>query len=314
MTEELWRYDKPHPSGGNCAVTMTRQQAIDGLRKAHCIGTDDTLFDVWKIENWAYRVPSAEFTDEQLVKLVEVYTAICLATNANQDIQRIAAGIRAIIDHVAAPLLERIAVLEAENTRLKKGNFTPDEMQNLCHNLTTTDAQTFATGCTEYQCKLFGCAPVSDALAAAQAENESLRGDLSRYSEREQRTMDHNSLRQSQIVTLQKQLARAQAEIAVDDGLLAAYRKVLALIPECAGHGGCLPHAEDWIAEARQDSARLDALEALLLKDWHQILINEGGVYGANLNYNAEPNTIVAASLRMAVDAIIALRKEDSSQ
>lgn len=54
----------------------------------------------------------------------------------------------------------RIAELEAEVLRLKEGNFTPEEFQNLCHNLCSSASeaskQAFFRGCSEYQKKLFG--------------------------------------------------------------------------------------------------------------------------------------------------------------
>lgn len=52
--------------------------------------------------------------------------------------------------------------LEKEIKRLKEGNFTPEEFQNLCHNLhekCLSDGltrQAFEDGCKAYQDKLFG--------------------------------------------------------------------------------------------------------------------------------------------------------------
>ena len=42
-----------------------------------------------------------------------------------------------------------------EIDRLKNGDFTPEELQNLCHNLTSCDYKEFCDGCTAYQRKLF---------------------------------------------------------------------------------------------------------------------------------------------------------------
>lgn len=53
-------------------------------------------------------------------------------------------------------LEEEIDQLKATIVRLKRGDFTPDELQNLCHNLDETDKEAFCKGCTEYQKKLFG--------------------------------------------------------------------------------------------------------------------------------------------------------------
>ena len=46
--------------------------------------------------------------------------------------------------------------LEAEIARLKKGDFTEEEFQNLCHNFSETDKAAFVLGCQNYQKKLFG--------------------------------------------------------------------------------------------------------------------------------------------------------------
>lgn len=49
-----------------------------------------------------------------------------------------------------------LALKDAEIARMKDGNFTPDELQNLCHNLKPTDLESFRRGCESYQAKLFG--------------------------------------------------------------------------------------------------------------------------------------------------------------
>lgn len=58
--DELWAYDEPHDSGGNCHVTMTRRQAIDWMRKVYpwqyCGGIpDNKAFFDWMACHWAYR-------------------------------------------------------------------------------------------------------------------------------------------------------------------------------------------------------------------------------------------------------------------
>lgn len=59
--------------------------------------------------------------------------------------------------HLASGLIQARQVLEmlAENERLKRGDFTEEEFQNLCHNFTGDDAERFKKGCEEYQKKLF---------------------------------------------------------------------------------------------------------------------------------------------------------------
>lgn len=54
--------------------------------------------------------------------------------------------------------------LAAEVVRLKKGDFTEQEFQNLCHNFSADDVARFKQGCTEYQRKLFGCTKAQEVL------------------------------------------------------------------------------------------------------------------------------------------------------
>lgn len=42
-----------------------------------------------------------------------------------------------------------------EIQRLKQGNFTEEEFQNLCHNFSEDDEVRFKQGCIDYQKKLF---------------------------------------------------------------------------------------------------------------------------------------------------------------
>lgn len=62
----------------------------------------------------------------------------------------------------------RIEEAEAEITRLKEGNFTPEEFQNLCHNMpSTATREAFVEGCRKYQDALFGSlAPPQESEAA----------------------------------------------------------------------------------------------------------------------------------------------------
>lgn len=46
--------------------------------------------------------------------------------------------------------------LIAEIKRLKRGDFTEEEFQNLCHSLEPDDLKRFRQGCEDYQSKLFG--------------------------------------------------------------------------------------------------------------------------------------------------------------
>lgn len=58
--------------------------------------------------------------------------------------------------------------LRAEVDRLKRGDWTPEEIHDICHNLHgKVDARAFADGCAAEQRKLYGCAPDADAAAEA---------------------------------------------------------------------------------------------------------------------------------------------------
>jgi hypothetical protein len=49
-----------------------------------------------------------------------------------------------------------VRILLREIERLKRGDFTEEEFQNLCHNFSEADECRFKRGCEEYQRKLFG--------------------------------------------------------------------------------------------------------------------------------------------------------------
>ncbi len=53
--------------------------------------------------------------------------------------------------------------------RFKQGLFTPDELQNLCHNLSVQDKCAFAKGCEEYQKSLFGVGSIEEERLACAA-------------------------------------------------------------------------------------------------------------------------------------------------
>jgi hypothetical protein len=62
-----------------------------------------------------------------------------------------------------ADCAEDVPALLAEVRRLKRGEFTPDELQTLCHNLSTDDACAFVRGCHAYQTQLFGAEKLREA-------------------------------------------------------------------------------------------------------------------------------------------------------
>lgn len=53
-------------------------------------------------------------------------------------------------------LEDKVAYLQSEIDRLKSGDFTEQEFQNLCHKFSEEDEKRFKAGCLEYQNKLFG--------------------------------------------------------------------------------------------------------------------------------------------------------------
>jgi hypothetical protein len=52
--------------------------------------------------------------------------------------------------------------LEKEVARLKSGDFTEEEFQNLCHKFSDSDKTSFCNGCESYQAKLFGQSPITE--------------------------------------------------------------------------------------------------------------------------------------------------------
>jgi hypothetical protein len=60
-------------------------------------------------------------------------------------------------DQLIAQVVCGRAVVEllAEIDRLRRGDFTPEEFQNLCHNSFPCSREVFEQGCKDYQAKLF---------------------------------------------------------------------------------------------------------------------------------------------------------------
>ncbi len=53
-------------------------------------------------------------------------------------------------------VLKYVDYLESEIVRLKRGDFTEKEFQDLCHHFSEDDRERFKAGCKEYQRQLFG--------------------------------------------------------------------------------------------------------------------------------------------------------------
>lgn len=61
-----------------------------------------------------------------------------------------------------------------ERDRLLRGDFTPEEFQDLCHDRSREDRQAFFDGCAAYQTQLFGISERAAVCAAAKAKFKTL--------------------------------------------------------------------------------------------------------------------------------------------
>ena len=100
---------------------------------------------VEQIRNNAYRCP--DLRDELAKAIAEIIRLSALVDESRYSIAQ-----------------ER--ELRAEIARLLAGNWTPEEVNGICHNLHgVVDARGFADGCAAEQRKLYGCAPDADLSA-----------------------------------------------------------------------------------------------------------------------------------------------------
>lgn len=91
------------------------------------------------IESCADQLQGTKWSAASIIACIESYHAPC-----------------ALMSKCAA---ERVRDLEAEVARLKRGDFTPEEFQALCHHRDEKPGCTraeFEVGCREYQERLFG--------------------------------------------------------------------------------------------------------------------------------------------------------------
>ncbi len=94
-------------------------------------------------------------------------------------------------EHVKAcpknPILETVLTLRQDNTSLKdeierllRGDFTPEEFQNFCHNMSEENVEKFSAGCEAYQVKLLGRCPMREEIeslhAALRVANNAING------------------------------------------------------------------------------------------------------------------------------------------
>lgn len=80
-----------------------------------------------------------------------------LPKSSDEDQAVLLSFLNRIGSHVHADVLRSMI---DEIVRLRSGRLTPDELQNLCHNLTPSDRVAFFQGCEAEQRKLFGCGAV----------------------------------------------------------------------------------------------------------------------------------------------------------
>lgn len=124
---ELWAYDEPHFSGGNCQVTMTREQAIAMQRRQYPYETDEAAFDDWQSVNWAYPVSDTSSRATVTAKPFTPDWSLLRATQASlrEHMAALKAAQepeRAFREQVAAALRELRARIAAESVSLTPEN------------------------------------------------------------------------------------------------------------------------------------------------------------------------------------------------
>lgn len=66
---------------------------------------------------------------------------------------------------------------------------------------------------------------------------------------------------ESQLEEARQKIAELEKELKVSDQLLTDHERLLHAIPECGAHGPCIPHAVEWIEQAKTDRTRIAELE-----------------------------------------------------
>lgn len=119
-------------------------------------------------------------TPELQAKIAELRRLAAIRDGAGELFEQLAWSHQLAI--LSPALADALEAAEAEIERLKRGDFTPEEFQNLCHHRDDKPGCTpedFFTGCALYQQKLFGMA----AFASLMEENERLREALKPFAE-----------------------------------------------------------------------------------------------------------------------------------
>jgi hypothetical protein len=160
-----------HTSGQSPTVVLELLAEIEEFR--HGIREHGLRRDLYELQVKILQEQVESLEGELNVLKNSIYCAYCdyLAPAGEQAPLLIEAHIKACPNHPMRRLEEEVASLRHENTRLKQGDFTEEEFQELCHNLPTpptgsvTACGRFASGCLCYQVKLMGAEVVSRALA-----------------------------------------------------------------------------------------------------------------------------------------------------
>lgn len=54
MRNRILVFEESHPTGGNCRVTLTEQQAIDWAKREYEYGSDEEALGAFIVEHWAW--------------------------------------------------------------------------------------------------------------------------------------------------------------------------------------------------------------------------------------------------------------------
>lgn len=112
---------------------------------------------------WNHPDPLAKVAAAALRRLIAAEAEIARLREENADCRASVERAAESLGKSNAQLRSMIALQEesladkAEIARLKRGDFTEREFQDLCHHFGPDDAARFKQGCEDYQRKLFGC-------------------------------------------------------------------------------------------------------------------------------------------------------------
>jgi hypothetical protein len=105
-----------------------------------------------------------ELTEQDIAALQEV------VEHKRQDVRAVTLALQKLgfsrYDCGTIGILVDLCTLILDNVRLRRGNFSPEEVHNICHNLEiTVPVEEFCKGCALEQKKLYGRAPDAEDAA-----------------------------------------------------------------------------------------------------------------------------------------------------